>query len=211
MAIEEEDHHHEDDQPNTSDDDDAPEEVGKETAKQGALEQLEREHSAKVAAVEAAKSKRRAEIERNTEQQRAKRERKIASTNTSAGTSLNSIPDDLLAKVAAKRKEEDSGISESENIPSPSKKRPQNKRTTVFDDDDDYEPRELETEATTFTAVNLAKAKELDNPITAMRKDKSSCFNFRNRMLFDKKRLRRVHSGTAASYQSKRAIASRQN
>ncbi|KAH9387869.1 hypothetical protein TYRP_009068 [Tyrophagus putrescentiae] len=206
MAIEEEDHH-EDDQPTTSDDDDAPEEVGKETAKKGALEQLEREHSAKVAAVEAAKSKRRAEIERNTEQQRAKRERKIASTNTSAGTSLNSIPDDLLAKVSAKRKEEDSGVSEPESIPSP-KKRPQNKRTTVFDDD--FEPRELETEATTFTAVNLAKAKELDNPITAMRKDKSSCFNFRNRMLFDKKRLRRIHSGTAASYQSKRAVSSRQ-
>lgn len=187
MAIEDD---HDEEQYDSSDDDGAPEEVGKEAAARGAVEQLEREQNAKVAVTEAAKSKRRQAIERNTEQQRAKREKIITTT-----TSLNSIPYDLLAKVAAKRKAENEAES-SESEEETSQPLTRKSKRTVF-------TKEQETEATTFIAVNRTST-ELSDPVTSLRKDKTSCFNFRDRMLYDKRRLTRIHSGKVDSFRAKR-------
>lgn len=165
----------------SSDSDDEPEEIQKETSKSVALKQIEDERAAAKFLSMKTKEKRRLEIERNTEQKKERTKLK-----------LNSIPYDLLAKVATAKFTE-----------SPEEKTESKIEIDLEDNNNKLKPliplnkkikftdKTLTTPSTKFQVIKLD---ELSNFEMKGRKVKNSCFDFRFQKQYMNRNVKRVYT-----------------
>lgn len=166
----------------SSDSDDEPEEILKETSKSVALKQIEDERAAAKFLSMKTKEKRRLEIERNTEQKKERTKLK-----------LNSIPYDLLAKVAtAKFTENPEEKTESKiEIDLENNNNNKHKPLIPLNKKIKFTDKTLTTPSTKFQVIKLD---ELSNLEMKGRKVKNNCFDFRFQKQYMNRNVKRVYT-----------------
>lgn len=167
------------------DSDSEPEEITQESSKKIVTKLLEDEKQARNVVAKRRKQKRRLQIERNTEQQQQKKQ----------SLNIERLPENLLQEVEIKINSKPS-IEEEIVDDQPQQKRKEVKKVEKI----------LETSATRFMATTV---EELSKPKDKDFYRKSACLNFRDQMLFDKKRNRRSRTWRVLANNVKRQVARR--
>ena len=178
-----------------SSDSDAPVEVSHATSKASAIEQFKKVQAQQEIVREKSKAKRRAEIERNIIQKKAKKdkikENKEKNEDENDNESLEAIPDDLLNTIAA-LKRGDIAIVQGDDDKS---KRKIYKRTN------NEIVNKLETEATSF---NVIKFDEIDRPLVEQKNEIKSIQNFKNSSFFHNRSIKRSKAWQVSARKMKR-------
>lgn len=183
-----------------SDIDSEPEEVPASASKLQAQTLFDQERKAVKSQKDAKKEERRKQIERNIRQKQEKQKR-----NATKVLDIDALPESLLEDVNADSIEQ--ALNEEkkhlEKLEESRKKKP--KKVSNDKNKKKVMSKVMKTPSTTFQVVEVGS--HIGETLRAARRDKDSCFGFRDQMLYNNRRLGRVKTAHLKGIREKIAVA----